>query len=135
MHCSRAYFFFFLGIREEKVSKRVKNAYCKICCLCFRAAIISWFFFKTQNPRLINESGLWWRAYGKFSFNILQEMFYKFLVETQVHRNWNAPTERLLKLQRLFLMRHRTYNMYISTTLWQPCPSKWMYLWYFMSYK
>jgi hypothetical protein len=31
MHCIRAYFFFFLGIREEKVSKRVKNAYCEIC--------------------------------------------------------------------------------------------------------
>ena len=34
----------------------------KCCGLCCRAAIISWFFFKTQNPRLINESGFKSRA-------------------------------------------------------------------------
>ena len=36
----------------------------KCCGLCCRAVCITRNFFKTQNPRLQTESGLWWRAYG-----------------------------------------------------------------------
>ena len=42
----------------------------KKCSLCFRAAIISRFFFKPQNPRLTNKSGLGWRVYGRYVVSI-----------------------------------------------------------------
>ena len=47
--------------KSEKIGKiKQKNS----------AAIMSWFFYKTQNPRLINESGLWCRAYGSLIIRI-----------------------------------------------------------------
>ena len=74
-------------LKSEKIGK--KNA--KKCCgLCCRAAIISWFFFKAQNPRLINESGFKSRAAYDGPRTVVSE---EIIWRNRVTKNWEHMSD------------------------------------------